>query len=160
MPTKEKLERENPMSIKSKSSLKESRSVKGNPVGIDVDQVLRANAAAAVADDDDDDDDDYDDDDDDDDAGDAVLREERSRMTLLAVNLSIEVRQHCCSFLSVTFFVDMVIGLVYVSMGVFVHHSVISFGSFIYERYASLYPDFMVAVGVLMIGVHLFGTKV
>jgi len=81
-------------------------------------------------------------------------------MTWLPLNLSTEARQNCCSYLSVVFFVDIVVGLVYVFVGVYVQQSVMSFGRVIYERYSSAYPDFMMCVGVIIIAAHLFGTKV
>jgi len=81
-------------------------------------------------------------------------------MTWLPVNLSTEARQNCCSYLSVVFFVYIIVGLVYVFVAVHVQQSVASFGRVIYERYSSAYPNFMMAVGVVIIAAHLFGTKV
>jgi len=81
-------------------------------------------------------------------------------MTWLPLNLSTEARQNCCSYLSVVFFAYILVGLAYVFIGAFVQQSIMSFGSVVYERYSSAYPDFMIAVGILIIVVHLFGTKV
>jgi len=81
-------------------------------------------------------------------------------MTWLPVNLSTEARQNCCSFLSVVFFVKILVGLVFVFVGLYVQQSIASFGHVIYERYGSGYTNFTIAVGVIVIAAHLFGTKV
>jgi len=81
-------------------------------------------------------------------------------MTWMPLNLSVEARQNCCSYLSVVFFGYMCIGLTYVFVGAYVQQSIWSFGIVVYERYSSAYPDFMIAVGILTIAIHLVGTKV
>jgi len=81
-------------------------------------------------------------------------------MTCLPLNLSTEARQNGCSYLSIVCFIYIIVGLVYVFVGAFVQQSMMSFGSVVYERYSSFYPDFMIAVGIIIIGAHLFGTKV
>jgi len=58
------------------------------------------------------------------------------------------------------FFICILVGKVYVFVGVYVQHNIVSFGSVIYERYSSAYPNFMMGVGAIIIGAHLFGTKV
>jgi len=54
----------------------------------------------------------------------------------------------------------ILVGLGYIFVGAFVQQSVMSFGSVDYERYSNAYPNFMIAVGILLIAVHMFGTKV
>jgi len=89
-----------------------------------------------------------------------LLLNRSGTMTLLPLNLSTEARQSCCSYLSVVFFIYILVGLSYLFVGAYVQQSIMSFGSVVYERYSSAYPDFMIAVGTILIGVHLFGTKV
>jgi len=81
-------------------------------------------------------------------------------MTWLPLNLSTEARQNCCSYMSIVFSVYIVVGLVYVFVGVYVQQSIMSFGHVVYERYTTAYPDFLIGVGIIIIIVHLFGTKV
>jgi len=81
-------------------------------------------------------------------------------MAWVPLNLSTEARQNCCSFLSITFFVNILIGLVYVFIGAFVQRNIMSFGYVVYERYSSAYPNFTLFVGVMLIGAHVIGTKV